>query len=365
MQRPTQIWMRKALHRVAAATVLWLLIAVPALPSPCLAGIVVTDEMGRHVSLPTNPKRIVVLTGYPAEVICALGAGDSIVGICSPEKEFLPEIRRKPSLGQSSVNPNLEKLLELDPDLVIAYQWTKKDVISRLEAMQIPVLCCRVWTLEELLAFIEQMALLLDRSDQARALSDFIKNEVALIEEKTRSLAGSVKPEIFMEVFNPYQSTPAGHIAMQTAWGTFMYQSPMQIQMELAGGINCVGKQPVNAPYINPEWVVQKDPDIIIKIPRSGATGVDISTGYLKQLHEEIMQREELRRLQAIRQNRVFVIHPRLCAGPRQIIGIAYYAKWFYPALFTDLDPGTLHAQMLKRFWGLDLHGAWGYPEND
>ncbi|XPS88557.1 putative ABC transporter, periplasmic binding protein [Desulfosarcina variabilis str. Montpellier] len=222
---------------VAAATVLWFLIAVSALPSPCPATIVVTDEMGSHVSLPTKPKRMVVLTGYPAEVICALGAGNRIVGICSPEKEFLPEIRRKPSLGQSSVNPNLEKLLELNPDLVIAYQWTK--------------------------------------------------------------------------------------------------------------------------------WVVQKDPDIIIKIPRSGATGVDISTGYLKQLHEEIMQREELRRLQAIRQNRVFVIHPRLCAGPRQIIGTAYYAKWFYPALFPDLDPGKLHAQMLKRFWGLDLHGAWGYPEND
>jgi len=129
--------------------------AGPALPKASATTVFTfTDEMGTEFTFPQSPKRLVVLTAYPAEVLYALGAGDRIVGICNPENEFLPEMRHKQSVGKSAVNPNLERIYELSPDLVIAYQWTKKDVIEQLEKWDIPVACCRVWTMNEADCFI-------------------------------------------------------------------------------------------------------------------------------------------------------------------------------------------------------------------
>jgi len=343
--------------------VLHTLITVLNGPCPALAETSVTDEMGRRVVFQVRPKRIIVLTGYPAEVLCALGEGERIVGISNPEDEFLPEIRKIPSVGKSAVNPNLEILYELKPDLVIAYQWTKKEVIEQLETWGIPVLCYRVWTMEEVNNFIIQMGELFGREDRAKELQTFIVTRLSLIEEVTRHLQPSELPEVFMEVFNPYQTTPAGKSAMQTPWGKFMYESPMQVQMNLAGGINCVGKQPTNSPRMSPEWLVEKNPDIFIKVPLSGAAGVGISAESMKKLRDEIVERAEIKRLAPVLKNKIFVIHPRLCAGPRQIVGICYYAKWFHPGRFDVLSPRAIHAEMLKRFWGIELQGVWGYPE--
>jgi iron complex transport system substrate-binding protein len=155
---------------------------------------------------------------------------------------------------------------------------------------------------------------------------------------------------------------PAGMVPMATPWGTFKYQNPMQVQMEMAGGINCVGNHPAKAPQISPEWVVEKSPDIFIKVPLSEAFNGMNSGESMKKSRDEIMEREELKRLAAIKNGKVFIIDPKLCAGPRQVVGICYYATWFHPGLFPDLNPESVHEEMLKQFWGIGLEGVWAYP---
>lgn len=326
-------------------------------------GIVITDEMGRKAAFTSIPGRIVVLTGYPAEVICALKEGERIVGICNPEGEYIPELRKKPSVGKSTVTPNLERIIELKPDLVIAYQWTEKEVIEKLERAEIRVLCFRVWTLAETLQFIEKMGKLLGREKEANQLKEFINSKIDMIREKTEGIPVKKKPSIFCEVFKPYQSTAQGENSMKTPWGKFMYKSPTQIQIEIAGGINCVGRQPVRSPIMSPEWVVEKDPDIIIKIPWVEGVGSIPSLEAMKAIRDEIMHREGLNLIKAVKEGRVYIIHSKLCAGPRQVIGTCYKAKWFHPELFPDLLPKAVHKEMLKRFWKMELQGTWTYPE--
>lgn len=226
----------------------------------------IEDEMGRKVDIKPELQRIVVLTSYPAELICALGCGENVVGVCKPKRHFLPEIRVKPSVGSSAVTPNLEKIVELAPDLVVAYQWTDKDVIRQLEILDIPVICSGTWTLKQIDRFIEQMGRILGKPQQAGKLRRFFKDTTRLIHERTQRLAASQKPRVFLEGTTPYQTSAVGQNAMQTPWGTFMFESPMQQQLEIAGGINCVGRQPAKAPTMSPEWVIENNPDAFIKI---------------------------------------------------------------------------------------------------
>ncbi|NYT10429.1 MAG: hypothetical protein GKC09_10960 [Methanosarcinales archaeon] len=42
---------------------------------------------------------------------------------------------------------------------------------------------------------------------------------------------------------------------------------------------------------------------------------------------------------------------------------LLYLAKWFHPELFQDIDPAAVEKDMLQKFYGLNLEGAWAYPE--
>jgi len=327
------------------------------------AGTTVVDEMGRKVIFPVSPKRIVVLTSYPAEVICALNAGNRIVGICNPQHEDLPGLRNKPSVGNSNVTPDLEKILELKPDLVIAYQWTKKEAINELEKCNIPVLCFRGWTFEELHYFAEQMGKLLGQQARAQELWQFIQTKMDFIEARTKQLPREQQPKVFYESFIPYQSSSVGAKPLETPWGTYHAENSEEAKLALAGGINCVGQQPTRSAIFSAEWVVQKNPDIIIKVPRTTPSLAIPSLEEMREIRAEILQREGLKEVAAVKAGRVYIIHCNMCAGPRQIIGLCYYVRWLHPELFADLDPKAVHREMLERFWGLKLQGTWGYPE--
>ena len=320
------------------------------------------DEMGREVTVNKPPERLIVLTSYPAELLCALGVGDKIVGVCKPERHFLPEIQQKISVGMSAVTPSLEKIFELNPDLVIAYQWTNRDIINKLEKLNIPVICAGAWTMQQIDLFMRQMGGLFEKRERAEELWGFMQKIPLMIQTRTRLLNDSDKPSVFMEGTTPYQTTAVGQHPMETPWGTFMFESPMQHQMALAGGLNCVGRQPVKAPRVSPEWVVEKDPDVFLKIAVAGTKSAVVSSEFMDTMRDEFMGREELKSMTAVENGRVYVIHPRLCAGPMQVIGGCYYAKWLHPHLFRDLNPSTLHREMLEKFWGTRLKGAWGAP---
>lgn len=327
------------------------------------ADLTVVDEMGRKISFPSSPRRIVVLTSYPAEIICALGEDERIVGMCNPLKENLPQLRQKESVGSSAVTPDLEKILQLRPDLVIAYQWTKKDIVEKLVNCQIPVLCFRAWTLDEVIFFLEQMGKLLGKEARVQDLKKYFQDKVSFIQEKTKNLPEEKKPLIFHEVFTPYQSIAQGRGIMETPWGNFSSTHAQQIQIELAGGKNCVGVQSTRSPILSGEWVLQKNPQIITKVLRNTEATAIPSRKVMQQAHQEIVQRTALKDVQAVREGQVYIIHSKLCAGPSLIVGLYYYAKVFQPELFEDLQPQVVEQELWQKLWGISAQGTWFYPE--
>ena len=99
----------------------------------------VTDDYGRTVVVPSAPQRVVSLSPAVTEIIFALGAEDILVGrtdFC----EYPPEACEIPSIGGIS-NLNIERILSLQPDLVISGSMVGKRVTDQMDAMGVPMVC--------------------------------------------------------------------------------------------------------------------------------------------------------------------------------------------------------------------------------
>lgn len=84
----------------------------------------------------------------------------------------------------------------------------------------------------------------------------------------------------------------------------------------------------------------------------------------MQALRDEILGRPGLEQATAVREGRVYVMSWGLGTGIRSVIGSLYWAKWFQPEVFADLDPEAVHRELLRDFYGLELEGDWVYPEN-
>ena len=125
---------------------------------------------------------------------------------------------------------------------------------------------------------------------------------------------------------------------------------------------------------VDPEVIMERNPDIIVRVAPWAAGGYGVAaddTTELEVLREELMSRPELQNVAAVKDGRVYIIANHLVSffprcGCRQFLQIAYQAKWFHPELFEDLDPQAIHQEYLTEFQGLDCDlsesGVFVYP---
>jgi iron complex transport system substrate-binding protein len=107
--------------------------------------------------------------------------------------------------------------------------------------------------------------------------------------------------------------------------------------------------------------VIEKDPDVILHILGSSK---DYTEEELEQWRDEIISRPELQNSRAVKEGRVYVLSGTVATGIRSAIGELYLAKWFYPELFEDTDPGVEHEKLIQEFYNMKLEGGYAYPSN-
>jgi iron complex transport system substrate-binding protein len=71
------------------------------------------------------------------------------------------------------------------------------------------------------------------------------------------------------------------------------------------------------------------------------------------------MTRSALQEVTAVKTGRVYVCSFFLTAGELNPIGELYFAKWLHPELFTDIDPGAIHIQLVQKYFGENPNGTW------
>jgi iron complex transport system substrate-binding protein len=318
---------------------------VPSEPASQKETVTIVDQDGVSVEVKVPVKRIVSIIG--TEIVYLLGGGDRIVGrsqLSTDIEAVLPSsFLEIPIVAESSFDVNLEMLLELEPDLVLADQGLSNEIKQKIEAAGVPVIIDMLMAPRRNI-FIQNLGLILGAEEKANEFIDYEMYYEDLVKERVANLTRSEKPLVYFEWYKPWFSTGLG-----TSYDEMLVD---------AGGINIAENVTVANPELSPEYIVEKNPDIIIRM-LTHRDGEDLAA--FQTLRNDILARAGMSEVQAVKEDNVYIIK-NTALVTRRPIGLLYLAKWFHPSLFEDIDPATIHKQMIQKFFGADLEGVFAYP---
>jgi iron complex transport system substrate-binding protein len=127
------------------------------------------------------PQRIACLTAETAEIAYLVGAGSRVVGVPGTARRP-PEARAKPKVGGFTTF-RLEKILALEPDLVLGFSDLQGDVVRDLVRAGVTVLCTNQRSLDDILRAVLLIGGALGQEAEARALVADMRDEITQIRE--------------------------------------------------------------------------------------------------------------------------------------------------------------------------------------
>jgi iron complex transport system substrate-binding protein len=279
------------------------------------------------------------------EIICALNSGKSLVG--RPNSVFPSNLDKVEVVGENSRSPDLERIVELHPDLLIADGMLSDDNRKEIEDAGIPVIVEKFTDPSRAIIITKYMGQVLAKEERAQEIVDYVQKYEDLIDKRIAAVKPDEKTRVFVEWNQAYRAA-----STSSGYNNFI---------EKAGGVNIVGNASVQYPTIDPEWLLQQDPSVIIRLLSSTK---DYTEENLQKEHDEISGRSELSSLEAIRDGRIYVLSGIVVGGIRSVIGELYFAKWLYPEQFKDIDPESVHKEMLEKFYGQEMTGSYAYPSS-
>ncbi|MDO9535190.1 MAG: cobalamin-binding protein [Bacillota bacterium] len=271
----------------------------------------IVDQMGRELLVPKVPERIISISPANTEIAFALGLGDRLVGVtdyCS----YPTQAQDKTSVGGYS-DPNLEKIVALEPDLILAGSFHKEEVL-KLDEMGIPVLVLDPQSLEEIYESFELVAIATGAEAEFKRLAADMKGRIDAVEERLASLEEDKKVRVYFEVYSdPLMS--AGN------------KAEINEIISLAGGINIFADIDGTYPVVSAEAVVKRDPQVILFPDYHGT----------EEFNAELLQeRPGWGEIDAVKNGRVHAVENDVFSrpGPRFVEAVEAAAKLFYPDLF-------------------------------
>ncbi|MBS1963592.1 MAG: ABC transporter substrate-binding protein [Bdellovibrionales bacterium] len=214
----------------------------------------VVDAVGADVHFVRTPKRIVPLQPSLAELAVRVGAPiEAIVGV-SAYTDFPLELKKKPSIG-SYAKPNLEAILALKPELVLAGRdGTPKEIVARLGKLGIPVVTVATETLAGLREAYRVVGAALRRSTEATAALAEFDGELAALRKRaeTRTKAGN-SAKVLLQVGEDPLVVAAGKTYLNEGLGVI-------------GATNVYADPEQTYPRVSIEDVLKKDPDAIVLV---------------------------------------------------------------------------------------------------
>jgi len=265
--------------------------------------ITVTDATGTEITLEKAPERVVMLFPSDTEIVFAIGAGSLAVG-ADEYSDYPPEAAELARVGD--VNTNIEAVMALNPDLVLASASMNHAAIDSLRQLGVAVYASDPQTLEETIAHIEQVGVLLNRREGAAAVAGEMRSALRYVTDKVRN-AEPVR--VYLE-FSP-------------GW-TVGSETFLDELVRLAGGVN-ISEDRAGWFEVDPEAVIARNPEVII---HPEIEGVDFLGGMLS--------RPGWDQIDAVKNNRVIAVanEPLVRVGPRLTDGLKEIAAALHPELF-------------------------------
>jgi iron complex transport system substrate-binding protein len=271
------------------------------------------DDAGRRMYFAKPPARIVSLAPSITEMLFAMEAGEQLVGV-TDFCDFPPDALKKPKVGYS--NPNLESLVALQPDLVVApNDFLKPDVIGKLDQLKIPVFILADKNVEGIFVHIQTLGRIVGRSSKADTIAMQLRQQVAVIQRRIEGRA----PVRMLYVLNSQPLITVGP-------GSFIDQL-----IRMAGGINVAAHSATPYPRLSMEAVLQEDPQVLV-FPVGKAEGISES---------EQQTWRQWSTMTAVRQGRLHQISADWLnrPGPRIARGLEALVEILHPDSPASLEP--------------------------
>jgi iron complex transport system substrate-binding protein len=272
------------------------------------------DETGREVRVPLSVKRIVSLAPSITEILFALGLNSEIAGVtdfCDHPEACLT----KPKIG-GFVNPSLERIVSLKPDLIIGIRdGNREETLQKLKDLGFSVYRVDPKGFDGVTKTIGNLGGITGREEAARRIVRTMTTKREHILSLTRSL---YKPRVFFQV---------GDAPIVTVGkGTLTHDL-----IQFAGGKNITENEPMDYPLYSIEAVLTKAPEIIIM------SSMDNKKDYSNLVNKW----KHWRTIPAVKQNAIHVIDSNLVDRPTPRIteGLETLARMIHPEDFWDKSP--------------------------
>jgi iron complex transport system substrate-binding protein len=280
--------------------------------TPSLAG-TMADMLGRPVTVSGGPMRVVSLAPSLTEVVFALGRGDWLVGV-TDFCDYPPEARSKPKIG-GPMTPNLERIVQLRPELVLATaDGNPRDAVAQLARLHIPVFGVKPEGFAGMLASVEAVGRALQAETAVALLDREIRDRVAAT---SRTVAGRPHSRVLYLVWTDplIAAGPASYI---------------HDLIRMAGGENVVQDRSVPYPRLSWEEVVKTAPEVIlVATDHDRVDAPSIGKGW-----------KDWQSVPAIRGGRIIAVPGETVnrPGPRVVEGLERLARAIHPEAFARLE---------------------------
>ncbi|MBS1790018.1 MAG: ABC transporter substrate-binding protein [Acidobacteria bacterium] len=275
-------------------------------PEPDIANFhIVVDGLRREVRIQSPPKRIISLAPSVTEMLFGLGLGNRIVGVTS-YCDFPEEARQKEKVGDT-LNPNLERIIALKPDLIVITTASQLERLTQqLSNQNIPVYVVNPQTVRGIADSIFELGKATGATAQGEKLRDEMLRHINAVETRVSTLP---KPKVLYVL----QAAPL----ITAGRNTFITDL-----IRLAGGKSISADEPTDYPQLSRETAIARAPDVIVA-PASHGT--------------ELVKESDLQRdfavTPALKANRIVRVNPDWVdrPGPRIVDGLEQLAEGLHP----------------------------------
>lgn len=276
----------------------------------------IVDDLGRSVSIKEIPQRIISLVPSNTEILFALGLGDKVVGV-TEFCNYPAEVLDKEKVGGFST-PDIEKIIALQPDLILAGSIHAKEVIPALEERGLTVFALAPENLDGILKDIEVVGKITGKEKEAFKLITQLEERIEAITDKTERLKPQERPSVFFITWHdPLKSMGSKSF-------------PHEL-IEKAGGVNIFQDVEERNFQVEFETVVYCDPQVII-------VTVGHAAGEAKAF-EWAKEEPRLKVTEAGKDSRIFPLDTGLTRhGPRAIDALEEFAKFIHPEIFGAIE---------------------------
>ncbi|MDI6873257.1 ABC transporter substrate-binding protein [Candidatus Solincola sp.] len=270
---------------------------------------VFVDDLGREVEIAEVPQSIVSIAPSCTEILFALGLGDKVIGV-TEYCDYPEEAKEKPKIG-TFTTPNLEAILSLEPDLVLATGGVQAEILGRMEELGLTVFAVNPMTFEQTVEDIRKIGEITGAVEEAEGIARDMEERAEAVAKRVRELEaeGKKRPRVFYEIYYENNVWTAGK------------SSIISDLISLAGGENIGDVEASDYYEFSVERLMAENPQVYL-----------VGSGSMSN-PGDVTRRPGWDRMEAVREGRVYVIDEDLVyrTGPRLIQGLEAIHRALFP----------------------------------